>query len=112
MKLPDVNWEDLPEEMKTRISKEEFEIDPLTPQDEYEDKTSLERHAYLDRKLMKNLDEYVALQKIHQDKKSSGKTKWQKVKKISRYFKSSLYAVKELDRDPKDLYTKEVPEEG
>lgn len=111
MKLPDVNWEDLPEEMKTRISKEEFEIEPLTPQDEYEDKTSLERHAYLDRKLMKNLDEYVALQKIHQDKKSSGKTKWQKVKKISRYFKSSLYAVKELDRDPKDLYTKGVPEE-
>jgi hypothetical protein len=82
MKLPDVNWEDLPEEMKNKIPKEEFEIDPLTPQDEYE------------------------------DKKSSGKTKWQKVKKISRYFKSSLYAVKELDRDPKDLYTKEVPEEG
>ena len=112
MKLPDVNWEDLPEEMKNKIPKEEFEIEPLTPDSDYQGGVSKERHAYLDRKLMKQMDEFIALQKLNQVKNASGKNKWQKVKKISRYFKSSLYAVKELDRDPKDLYTKEVPEEG
>lgn len=111
MKLPDVKWEDLPEEMKSKIPKEEFEIQPLTPQDEYESKITPERHAYLDRQLLKNLDEFTALQQIHQNKKLSSKGRWQKVKKISRYFKSSLYAIKELDRNPNTLYNDEVPEE-
>lgn len=43
------------------------------------------------------MDELEALQNIHK-KELNKKETWQEMKKVQRYFKSSLYAIKNLDR--------------
>lgn len=103
MELPDIKYEDLPEEMKELIP-EDFEIEPLTPQDDYKPNLDPGHDAYMNRKMVRTLDEYITLQKIHQNKNSSKQEKWKKVKQASRYYKSNLYAIKDLDRDPKTAY--------
>jgi hypothetical protein len=62
----------------------------------------------MNRKIVRTLDEYAALQKIYENKNSSKKEKWKQIKKVSRYHKSFLYAVKDLDRDPTTYYNTEV----
>lgn len=52
------------------------------------------------------MDELEALQKIHK-KELSKKETWKEVKKVAKYHKSFLYAVKDLDRDPKTYYNSE-----
>lgn len=59
----------------------------------------MSKDEYLNRKILRQLDEIEALEKIHKKELSKGDT-WKEMKKVSRYFKSSLYAIKTLDRDP------------
>jgi hypothetical protein len=109
MKLPEFEYNDLPDEMKEKISEEDFEIEPLVSQDEYTPKQlDPGKDAYMNRKIVRTLDEYAALQKIYENKNSSKKEKWKQIKKVSRYHKSFLYAVKDLDRDPTTYYNTEV----
>jgi hypothetical protein len=57
----------------------------------------MSKDDYLNRKIQKQLDEMKALQNVH--KKELGKNEtWKEVKKVQRYFKSSLYAIKNIDR--------------
>jgi hypothetical protein len=111
MELPDFKYEDLPEDMKEKLGPGEFVIEPLTPQDNYEPKEyDAGRDAYTNRKIIRTLDEYASLQKIYADKKTNKKQKWKKVKAVSRYYKSALYAIKDLDRDPTTYYNNDSPE--
>jgi hypothetical protein len=112
MKLPEFEYSDLPEEMKEKVSQEDFEIEPLTPQGEnYTPKeVTPGKDAYMNRKIIRTLDEYAALQKVYQDKKTSKKEKWKQIKKVARYHKSFLYAVKDIDRDPTTYYNTHSPE--
>jgi hypothetical protein len=112
MKLPEFDYDDLPDEMKQKISKEEFEIEPLTPQDDYKPKElDPGKDAYMNRKIIRTLDEYASLQKVYQNKKTTKKEKWKQIKQISRYHKSFLYAVKDLDRDPTTYYNQDSSNE-
>lgn len=110
MQLPEFEYKDLPDEMKEKVSEEDFEIEPLVSQDEYEPSIDPGKDSYLNRKIVRTLDEYASLQKIYQDKGTSKKEKWKKIKKTARYYKSFLYAVKDLDRDPKTAYNSEREE--
>lgn len=67
------------------------------------------RDEYLNRKILKQMDELGAIQKIHK-KDLSRKGTWKEMKKVSRYFKSSLYAIKTLDRGSEIPYNKDSPE--
>lgn len=75
--------EDLPEEI---LSSEQQDEDALQ-----------KKHEQLDRRLMRRADQLESLKKIYESG-SSRKENWKKVKKASRYFKSSLYAIKDMDR--------------
>lgn len=110
MKLPEFEYKDLPEEMKEKISEEEFEIEPLVSQEDYKPNLDPGKDSYMNRKILRTLDEYASLQKIYQDKTTSKKDKWKKIKKTARYYKSFLYAVKDIDRDPKTTYNSERKE--
>jgi ribosomal protein S21 len=66
----------------------------------------MSKEDYLNRKLHRQMDELEALQKIHK-KELSKKETWKEVKKVAKYHKSFLYAVKDLDRDPKTYYNSE-----
>jgi len=67
------------------------------------------KDQYLTRKILKQMDELGAIQKIH--KKELGKKgTWKEMKKVSRYFKSSLYAIKTLDRGSELPYNTDSPE--
>lgn len=66
----------------------------------------MSKDEYLNRKILRQLDEIEALEKIHKKELSKGDT-WKEMKKVSRYFKSSLYAIKTLDRDPNIPYNED-----
>lgn len=69
----------------------------------------MSKDDYLTRKILKQMDELGAIQNIH--KKELGKKQtWREVKKVSRYFKSSLYAIKALDRGTTVPYNTDSPE--
>lgn len=69
----------------------------------------MSKDDYLTRKILKQMDELGAIQNIH--KKELGKKQtWREVKKASRYFKSSLYAIKALDRGVNVSYNTASPE--
>jgi hypothetical protein len=57
----------------------------------------MSKDDYLTRKIIKQMDEMEALQNIHK-KELSKKETWKEMKKVQRYFKSPLYAIKALDR--------------
>jgi predicted DNA-binding protein (UPF0251 family) len=57
----------------------------------------MSKDDYLTRKIIRQMDELEALQNIHK-KELNKKETWQEMKKVQRYFKSSLYAIKNLDR--------------
>jgi len=103
MDIPEFNYNELPKEMQEKVS-EDFEIEPLQSQDDYKYEPKPGHDEYLNRKMIKTLDEYITLQKIHKNKESTKQEKWKKVKQASRYYKSNLYAVKNLDRDPRTAY--------
>lgn len=67
-------------------------------QSEVQDDAALEqKNKSLDRQLLRKADQLDALRQIYESG-SSRKENWKKVKKASRYFKSSLYAIKDMDR--------------
>lgn len=111
MELPDFKYEDLPEDMREKLGPGEIEIEPLSPQDDYNPKeVNPGKDAYTNRKIVRTLDEYASLQKIYADKSATKKQKWKKVKQTSRYYKSFLYAIKDIDRDPQAYYNTNSPE--
>jgi hypothetical protein len=98
MQLPEFEKDKLPQEVQDYIGDGELEIEVLNDiKDDYQPQITPEKNAYLDRKLLKSMDELVALQKI-QNKKLTKKEKWKEIKKVSRYFKSPLYEIKNLDK--------------
>ncbi len=97
MDLPEIKYEDLPEEMQQRIPEGEIEVESLVPQDNYIPNQDEGHSAVLNRKIYKTLEELKALQKIHSTD-STKHEKWKKTKKISRYYKSSLFEIKTLDK--------------
>lgn len=68
----------------------------------------MSKDDYLNRKLTRQMDEIESLQNIHKKELSKNET-WKEVKKLQRYYKSSLYAIKDLDRDPKTYYNDTEP---
>lgn len=96
MNLPEFNKDEIPQEILDKVG-EDFEIIPLNNMEEYTSNINPGKDAYLSRKVLRQLDEMQALENIHK-KSLSKKQTWGKVKKISKYFKSSLYAIKNLDR--------------
>jgi TRAP-type mannitol/chloroaromatic compound transport system substrate-binding protein len=102
MNLPKINKEDLPEEMQERLGDAELEIDSLVDsisEEEIEELNSKAResNAVADRKLLKKMDQLQHLQSLYNNNNSK-KENWKKIKKASRYFRSSLYEIKTLDR--------------
>jgi hypothetical protein len=69
----------------------------------------MSKDDYLTRKILKQMDEMEALQNIHK-KELSKKDTWKEMKKVQRYFKSPLYAVKALDRGTEVPYNTEQEE--
>jgi len=66
----------------------------------------MSKDDYLTRKILKQMDEMEALQNIH--KKELGKKEtWKQMKKVSRYYKSPLYAIKALDRGTNTSYNED-----
>jgi hypothetical protein len=69
----------------------------------------MSKDDYLTRKILRQMDEMEALQNIHK-KELSKKDTWKEMKKVQRYFKSPLYAVKALDRGTTMSYTEDSSE--
>jgi hypothetical protein len=66
----------------------------------------MSKDDYLTRKILKQMDEMEALQNIHK-KELGKKDTWKEMKKVQRYFKSPLYAIKALDRGTEVPYNGE-----
>ena len=71
----------------------------------------MSKDDYLTRKILKQMDEMEALQNIHK-KELSKKDTWKEMKKVQRYFKSPLYAIKAIDRGTDVPYNTETPDTG
>lgn len=97
MDLPEIKYEDLPQEMQDRIPEGEIEVESLVPQDEYIPNEDPGNSSYVNRKIYKTLEELKSLQKIHSTE-GTKQDKWKKTKKVSRYYKSSLFEIKTLDK--------------
>jgi len=69
----------------------------------------MSKDDYLTRKILKQMDEMEALQNIHK-KELGKKDTWKEMKKVQRYFKSPLYAIKALDRGTDMPYNTEQEE--
>jgi len=69
----------------------------------------MSKDDYLTRKILKQMDEMEALQNIHK-KELGRKESWKEMKKVQRYFKSPLYAIKALDRGTEVPYNTDSPE--
>ncbi|UYA57480.1 hypothetical protein SCREM1_23 [Synechococcus phage S-CREM1] len=97
MDLPEIKFEDLPQEMQDRIPEGDIEVESLVPQDEYTPNEDLSSSSYTTRKIYKTLEELKSLQKIHSTE-GTKQEKWKKTKKVARYYKSSLFEIKTLDK--------------
>lgn len=107
MDLPEFSKDEIPQEIVDKVG-EDFEIVPLTNED-YKPTVDKGKDDYLTRKVLRQLDEMGALQEIHK-KKLSKKETWKEMKKVQRYYKSSLYAIKALDRGTTVPYNSEREE--
>ena len=99
MNLPEFGKDEIPQEVIDKVG-EDFEIVPLNDIEDPKPTVDKGKDDYLTRKVLKQLDEIGALENVYKKNLSKQET-WKEVKKVSRYFKSSLYAIKTLDRDPK-----------
>jgi hypothetical protein len=102
MEIPQFTKDELPEELQELIDGDDVNITPIAPEltDEMIEKQkqkSEEKNEKLDRRLLKKLDELKTLKSLY-DSNASRKENWKKIKKASRYFRSSLYEVKTLDK--------------
>ena len=66
----------------------------------------MSRDDYLNRKIMKQLDEIKALESIHKKELSDKQTR-NEVKKLSKYMQSSLYEIRCLDKESPMPYNNE-----
>ena len=107
MEIPEFNKDEIPQEVIDKVG-EDFEIVPLTTED-YKPLVDKGRDDYLNRKVLKQLDEMQALDNVYK-KNLSKKETWKEIKKISRYFKSPLYTIKSLDRGTDGEYNTEQEE--
>lgn len=108
MELPEFDVDKMPKEVTDKLG-HDIEVVPLGNMDEYEPNVDPGRDEYLTRKLLRQLDEMKALEKVH-NKKLSKKQTWKEVKKVARYFKSPLYQIKALDRGANVPYNTESEE--
>jgi len=96
MDLPEFDKSEVPQEVIDKVG-EDFEIVPLEHMDDYEPNVDPKRDAYLTRKIHRQLDEMTSLQNVHNKKLNKTET-WKEVKKVARYYKSSLYAIRSIDK--------------
>lgn len=96
MEIPEFSKDEVPQEIVDKVG-EDFEIVPLTTED-YKPVVDKGKDDYLTRKVLRQLDEIEALENVYKKNLSKQDT-WKEVKKVSKYFRSSLYAVKTLDRE-------------
>jgi hypothetical protein len=104
MEIPEFNKDEIPQEVIDKVG-EDFEIVPLIPEN-YTPAVDKGRDDYLNRKVLKQLDEMQALNNVYKKNLSKQET-WKEIKKISRYFKSPLYTIKSLDREETGEYNTE-----
>ena len=108
MNIPEFDKDEIPQEVIDKVG-EDFEIVSLHDGEEYKPNIDKGKDDYLTRKVLRQLDEMEALQNIH--KKELGKKQtWKEMKKVQRYFKSPLYAIKALDRGTSVPYNSEHDE--